>query len=210
MPVKNRIKISAAYNSFIQEIARLERFDYQNHLKFNNNELTKAQMELMVESIFFAGFRAYEGFIREIFVLYCLEKTTTRKASIKSYLKPKNFEHSELLVKSSMPFLDWTKPETVIERSELYLENGYPIKLPYTTNLQQLKSFKTLRNHIAHNSIESEIQYEKIVRTYYHGVRPLKIPTPGQYLMLTSRTIPGNYLLLDFFGLMKTISIDLT
>lgn len=210
MPVKSRIKISAAYNSFIQEITRLERFDFQNHLKFNNNELTKAQMELMVESIFFAGFRAYEGFIREIFVLYCLEKTTIRKANVKSYLKPKNFQHSELLVKSSMPFLDWTKPEAVIERSELYLENGYPIKLPYTTNLQQLKNFKTLRNHIAHNSIESEIQYEKIVRTYYNGVRPIKIPTPGQYLMLTSRTNPGNYLLLDFFLLMKTISIDLT
>jgi len=109
-----------------------------------------------------------------------------------------------------MPFLDWTKPETVIERSELYLENGYPVKLPYTTNLQQLKNFKTLRNHIAHNSIESEIQYEKIVRTYNHGVRPLKIPTPGQYLMLTSRINPGNYLLLDFFNLLKTISIDLT
>lgn len=210
MPVKNRIKISAAYNSFIQEILRLERFDFQNHIKFNSKELTKAQMELMVESIFFAAFRAYEGFIRELFVLYCLEKTTTRKTNVKSYLKPKNFEHSELLVKSSMPFLDWTKPETVIERAELYLENGYPIKLPYTTNLQQLKTFKTLRNHIAHNSIESEIQYEKVVRTYYSGVRPIKIPTPGQYLMLTSRINHTNYLLLDFFGLMKTISIDLT
>jgi hypothetical protein len=210
MPVKNRIKISACYNSFILEISRLERFDYQNHIKFNRNELTKAQMELMVESIFFAGFRAYEGFIREIFVLYCLQKTTSRKTNIKSYLKPKNFEHSELLVKSSMPFLDWTKPETVIERAELYLENGYPIKLPYTTNLQQLKNFKTLRNHIAHNSSESEIQYEKLVRNYYHGIRPLQIPSPGQYLMLTSRNNLAHYLLLDFFSLMKTISIDLT
>jgi len=94
MAVRNRIKISAAYNSFIQELERLERFDYQNHIKFSNGELAKAQMELMVESIFFAGFRAFEGFIREIFILYCLEKTTARKPNVKSYLKPKNFEHS--------------------------------------------------------------------------------------------------------------------
>lgn len=210
MPVKNRIKISASYNSFTQEILRLERFDFLNHQKFNNNELTKPQIELMVESIFFASFRAYEGFIREIFVLYCLEKKTATKTNIRSYLKPKNFKHSELLLKSSMPFLDWTSPETIITRAELYLEDGYPIKLPYTTNLQQLRDFKRLRNHIAHNSLETETQYEKLVRTYYNGIRPLKIPTTGQYLMLTSRTNQANYLLLDFFGLMKTISIDLT
>lgn len=210
MPVKNRIKISACYNPFIQEINKLERFDFLNHKKFNSSELTKDQMELMVESIFFAGFRAYEGFIREIFVLYCLEKQTPTKKKVKSYLKPKNFEHSELLVKSSMPYLDWTSPETVISRSELYLEDGYPIKLPYTTNLQQLKDFKKLRNHIAHNSLESETQYEKLVRTYYGGVKPLVCPTPGQYLMLTSKVKTTNYLLLDFFDLMKKISVDLT
>lgn len=210
MPVKNRVKISASYNSFIQEITRLERFDFLNHQKFSINELTKPQMELMVESIFFASFRSYEGFIREIFVLYCLEKHTPTKRNVKSFLKPKNFEHSELLVKSSMPFLDWTSPETVIERSELYLKDGYPIKLPYTTNLQQLRDFKKLRNHIAHNSFESEIQYEKLVRTYYNGVKPLIIPSPGQYLMLPSKRNATNYLLLDFFQLMKTISLDLT
>lgn len=210
MPVKNRIKISACYNSFIQELTRLERFDFLNHQKFNNHELTRPQMELMVESIFFASFRAYEGFIREIFLLYCLEKTTTTKRNIKSYLKPRNFEHSELLVKSSMPFLDWTSPETIIERAELYLENGYPIKLPYTTNLQQLRDFKRLRNHIAHNSLESETQYEKLVRLYYNGIKPLQMPLPGRYLMLPSRRRASNYLLLDFFALMKTISIDLT
>jgi hypothetical protein len=210
MPVKNRIKISACLNSFIQEINKLEKFDFQNHQKFSNRELTKAQMELMVESIFFAAFRAYEGFIREIFILYCLEKQPLRRRGVKSYLKPKNFEHSELLIKSSLPFLDWTSPEKVIERSELYLENGYPIKLPYTANLQLLKEFKTLRNHIAHNSLESESQYQKLVRSYYNGIIPLKIPTPGQYLMLTSRRNRGNYLLLDFLNLMNSISIDLT
>ncbi|MCX8523100.1 hypothetical protein OF897_04085 [Chryseobacterium formosus] len=208
--IKNRIKISASYNSFIKEIIRLEKFDFQNHQKFNSNKITKAQLELMVESIFFAGFRSYEGFIREIFILYCLEKKTLSKKNIKSYLKPKNFEHSEQLLKSSMPFLDWTSPESIIARSELYLEDGYPIKLPYTTNLQQLKDYKRLRNHIAHNSVESEIQYEKLVRAYNSGVRPMVIPTPGKFLMLTSRLNPRNYLLLDFFDLMKQISIDMT
>ena len=210
MSIQNRIKISASYSSFIKEINSLEKFDFQNHQKFNNNELTTAQVELMVESIFFAAFRAYEGFIREIFVLYCQEKKTIRKTKIKSYIKPKNFEHSEQLLKSSTTFLDWTSPDEIIKRAELFLENGYPIKLPYTTNLQELRNFKQLRNKIAHNSIESNNNYEKLVRNYYNGILPIKKITPGQYLMLTSKRNHSNYLLLDFFELLKKISVDLT
>ena len=210
MAVKNRFKISASLNSFTKEITRLKRFDFINHAKFNNRELTKSQIEFLVESIFFASYKCYEGFLREIFLLYCMEKQSTVKPKVESYLKPKNFEHAELLIKSSMPFLDWTNPEYVIERSEIYLQkNGHPFKLPYITNKQQLTDFKKIRNHIAHNSVESQIAFEKIVRNYF-GVIPLKIPSPGQYLMLTSKRNATNYNLLDFFGLMESISIDLT
>lgn len=209
MAIKKRNRISASYNSFKKEIDRLIKFDFANHEKFTNGELSKMQIELMVESIFFAGYRAYENFIREIFLLYCSEKQSSKRPPAKSYLKPKNFEHTELLIKSSMPFLDWTAPDQVIERAELYLHDGHPIKLPYTTNLQQLRDYKKLRNHIAHNSLESEQQFERVVRANNGGIRPLQMPTSGQFLMSPSRRVPGNYLLLDFFDLMKNISLDL-
>ncbi|MFZ1281163.1 MAG: hypothetical protein WAR59_10015 [Ignavibacteriaceae bacterium] len=209
MAVKNRVKISASFNGFSKEIARLRKFDFANHKKFIKKELTKSQIELLVESIFFASYRGYEGFLREIFLLYCLEKQSSKKPKVKSYLKPRDFEHAEQLIKSSMPFLDWTKPDDVITRSEIYLQNnGHPIKLPYTVNKQQLKEFKKIRNHIAHNSIESQSGYESVVRGYF-GVTPLTIPTPGQYLMLPSKKKSTNYILLDFFDLMEKISIDL-
>jgi len=210
MAVKKRVKVSAALNSFIKEIERLERFDSANQKKFIKGELTKSQIELLVESIFFASYRGYEGFLREIFLLYCLEKQSTRSPKVKSYLKPKDFAHAEQLIKSSMFFLDWTKPDNVIERAEIYLQNdGHPIKLPYTVNKQQLKEFKRIRNHIAHNSIESQSEYETVLRSYY-GVVPLILPTPGHYLMLVSKRKPTNYNLLDFFDLVKKISVDLT
>lgn len=209
MAVRNRLKISACLNSLNSEIGRLENFNAQNQTKFGLGQLSRPQIELMVESVFFSAFRAYENFIREIFILYCLEKTTPSKGTIRSYLKPKNFEHSEQLLKSSMSFLDWNSPDTIIERAETYLENGYPIKLPYTTNLHSLRNFKKLRNHIAHDSVESEDKYINLVRSYY-GYIPLSIPKPGAYLMLTSPTTPSNNLLLDFFDLVKQISVDLT
>jgi hypothetical protein len=109
-----------------------------------------------------------------------------------------------------MSFLDWNSPDIVIERAELYLRNGYPIKLPYTTNLTALRQYKKLRNHIAHDSMESLDEFKKIVNAYYGGTAPLAYPSPGQYLMLPSLSAPANYLLLDFFDLMSAVSYNLT
>lgn len=96
MATKNRNKISACYKGFDVEIHRLVKFDFSNHKKFNEGDLSRMQIELMVESIFFAGYRCYENFVREIFLLYCQEKQSTRRPLVKSHLKPKNFEHTEL------------------------------------------------------------------------------------------------------------------
>jgi hypothetical protein len=210
MPRSNRLRLSACYNDFVREINRLERFDNQNQVNFTNGYLTKIQLNLLVESIFFTGFRSYESFIREIFVLYCMEKPPRSNSKVVSYLKPKSFLHSEQLLKSSMSFLDWNNPDTIIERAETYLANGHPVKLPYTTNRVVLKEYKLIRNQIAHDSLESFENYKKVVRRYYHGTLPLTTPSPGEFLVLPSRTNHSNYLLLDFFDLMRSLSYDLT
>lgn len=73
--------------------------------------------------------------MRDVFLLYCLEKRPQTGKKVGSYLKPKSFHHAEQLIQSSMPFLDWVSPETVVSRAELYLDQGFPIKLPVATNL---------------------------------------------------------------------------
>lgn len=209
MAIKRRLKVSAALRFFLDDLKRLRRFDFDNQSRFQVGSLTKAQRDLLVESIYTSVFRAYEGFIREIFILYCLEKKSRKKPDARSYLRPENFLHAENLIKSSMPFLDWTSPDTVITRAELYLFDGHPVKLPYTTNRVALLGFKKIRNHIAHNSVESEGGFASLVRVYYGGILPAKIPTPAEYLMLSSKAKPKNYLLMDFFDLMEKIANDL-
>lgn len=210
MPRTNRLKISASYNDFTNEIERLRRFDYQNQTNYAAGLLNNKQLHLLVESIFFTGFRLYEGFVREVFILYCMEKRPRSNAKVSSYLKPKNFLHSEQLLKSSMSFIDWNSPDSIIERAETYLVNGHPIKLPYSANKNTLKNYKKIRNQIAHDSIESFQAYKKVVEHYYHGTTPFVIPSPGQFLMLSSRTNLSNYQLLDFFDFMFSIAHDLT
>lgn len=144
-----RTSISAAKRDFINEISRLRRFDHQNQVNFARGDLTKNQIDLLVEAIFFSAFRAYENFLREIFLLHCMGKNWSKRRKPASFLKSVNFEHTERLIKSSMQFLDWTSPDTVITRSELYLKDGFPFKIPITSNITALRDFKKLRNHIA-------------------------------------------------------------
>ncbi len=215
MPTSRR-KVSAALRDFDAELSSLARFDAENQAIFSASttasraqRLSKRQLYLLTEAIFFAAFRAYENFLRDVFLLYCLEKRPASGRKVGSYLKPKNFAHSEKLIKSSMPFLDWSNPDIVLQRAELYLEEGFPIKLPYTSNREALADFKLIRNHIAHNSAESLQGYKRVLTKHYRTV-PLSIPSPGGFLLVAERSDPTKYKLLAFFGLMRQISKDLT
>lgn len=128
---------------------------------------------------------------------------------IKFYLSPKSFTHTEELMQSAMPFLDWASPDTVIERAELYLENGYPVKLPLAANLSTLRIFRRIRNHISHNSTTSLQEFKKVLRDHY-GTIPLTIPKPGEFLLVAEKRDPTKYKLLTFLELMKALSLRLT
>lgn len=89
MPAVRRA-VSAVLKDFQGEIRRLESFDTENQKKFpgvtSATSLSKKQLYLLTEAIFFSGFRAYEGFIRDIFILYCMEKKTRSGKKVNSFL----------------------------------------------------------------------------------------------------------------------------
>jgi hypothetical protein len=211
-----RRKISAAYNDFIEIIGRLERLNNENQTKFSISgthsgpvRLSKQQLFILTESIFFNGYRAYENFLRDIFLLYCLEKKPKTGDIVESYLKPKDFDHAESLIQSAMPFLDWSSPSNVITRSEIYLSEGFPIKTPITSNKSLLTDYKRIRNHIAHNSKESLLDYKKTLVTHLNTI-PLSIPSAGEFLLMKERRNAHKYKLITFFELMRKIANDLT
>ena len=210
---KSRRKISAVLKDFQKIILKHERYDAENQKNFSSIgkyiRLSKTQLFLLTESIYFASFRAFEGFLRDIFLLYCMGHKTLSGNRVISYLNPKDFSHAEKLIRSSMKFLDWASPDELIDRSEIYLKDGYPIKTPISTNLQPLREFRKIRNHIAHESSESYSEYIKVIRNYYTVV-PLRVPSPGEFLLLSDRRVGNQYKLITFFNLVKKISINLT
>lgn len=207
MAVKTRLKIEPALAHFNKEMRRLIRFNNENQVRFAAGQLNQNQINLLVESIFFNCFRYYENYIREGFLLCCLGKIAKRP-KIRSYLNSRNFEHSEMLIKSTASFIDWSSPDKLIQRAEIFLENGYPIRLIITSHLASLRTYKKLRNHIAHDSIESLNGYEQVLTTY-HGFLPLIIPPVGEFLMLPSIANPPNNLLEDFFAVILEVATNL-
>ncbi len=202
---RNVLKVQT---EFLVRLQDLEQFDRANQIAFTSgasHALTKSQMTMLTETIFFNAFREYENFLNELFLLYCMGKKTSSGAKVRSFLRPKDTVHAAALVQSSLSHLDWTSPGNVIARSETYLLNGFPIKDPLTTNLIALQKYKKIRNHIAHGSAESLGEYKKVVKDYY-GTMPLTTPPPGEYLMLTDQADSSKYLLLSCFETFRQVS----
>jgi hypothetical protein len=128
---------------------------------------------------------------------------------VKSYLNPKTVIHAEELIKSSMRFLDWSNPSDLIERSETYLKDGYPIKDAISINLEKLRDLKRVRNHIAHMSQESLSEYRKVLKKHF-GTIPIKAPRPGEYLLMSSRSAITSYYLIEYIDLIETIGKQIT
>ncbi len=210
-----RRKISAPLHDLQVELDRLLRIDAENQEKFSpgpgrpaTGRLSKRQLHILTEGIFLAACRQLEEFLRDVFLLYCQEKSPASGQRVKSYLSPKSFSHAEDLLKSAMPFLDWSSPDNLIKRAETYLENGFPIKDTIASRVDTLRDIRRLRNHIAHHSRESLSEYKKVLRKYY-GVNPLSVPEPGEFLLNTDRKNPKRYQLLIYLEFIKGTALAL-
>jgi hypothetical protein len=207
-----RTTLARCVKDLQSQLQSLRKLDSLNQHRFaagigRQSGLTKAQLHVLTEAIFFSAFRAYEEFIRNVFVLYSCGIQPNKRRLVRSYLKPKTIKHAEELIQSSRPFLDWSSPDSVIERAETYLEHGYPIKDIVSANLDSLRNLKRIRNHIAHMSKESKVEYLKVVKDHY-GTVPLRVPCPGEFLLLT-KTGSSTYYLADYLQIIDRLATQL-
>jgi hypothetical protein len=196
--------------SFRNELGTLRKFDSQNQSAFSSSKssnLTANQLHLLVETVFFRAYRTYEHYIRDVFLLYCTGHSSKSGKAVTSFLNPRDVEHAEQLMKSSMPFVEWGSPDEVIKRAELYLDQGFPIKAPYTSRVAVLRDYKHIRNHIAHSSTESLTNYRKVLGRYF-GAPPLPLPEPGELLLKPDKTRKTKYLLQTYFDTLESLAVD--
>lgn len=154
-------------------------------LNQKNQETLKSpsqQLFLLNESIISNAFRRFENFIENSFLLYLMENKTITGNPVKSFLRPKDLDHAYEMIKSTQIYIKWNDANTMRKMSEIYLDDdGFPLKIPIITNLQTIDEIRIVRNHIAHNSRESERSYKNVIIKYY-GTMPSNIPGPGELL----------------------------
>lgn len=168
-----------AYTEFQFEITGL--FLLEQRTQEQNLALHKSQVATINEAILIRGFRAYENLLERAFLHYAQGQPTLSNTPVVSFLSPRDEEHAHDMVKSSQTFLEWNKPDIVIERAECYLDQGGPIKQVITAKREVLSDIRRVRNHIAHNSRQSLEEFKKVVRNYNQTL-PLVIPTSGEFL----------------------------
>jgi hypothetical protein len=108
-----------------------------------------------------------------------------------------------------MRFLDWNSPDEMIRRAELYLHDGFPVKLPYASSKEIFTDVRRLRNHIAHRSKESMEEYKKVLKKHF-GVVPLSPPEPGDFLLERDPQNHSKYKLQVYFEFFRQIAQNLT
>lgn len=88
------------------------------------------------------------------------------------------------------------------------MQDGFPIKDQYAARMEVFRDMRRLRNHIAHNSLESLAGYKVVIRKQY-SVDPVPLPVPGEYLLRTDKDDTSRYMLVTYFEFLRATAAAL-
>jgi hypothetical protein len=142
--------------------------------------ISQDKIYLIYELSFLRIFLAWEAFCEKTFLLYMLGEQTDTGYSPYRYVAPTDNTHAYNLVKTKKDFFDFSNHTGVIERAELFFQNGEPYRNILRTKNSELSDIKTIRNAIAHISKDSQDKFINMV-THNLGSFPF-VMTPGQFL----------------------------
>jgi hypothetical protein len=119
---------------------------------------------LTFESSLSRAFRAYENFVENTFIAYMTGESTVSGAQVQRFVAPPSSEHARrMLLPGNAKYLDWADPSTVVYRGKYFLHEDGPLPTAVTQAWNTIDWMRKVRNHIAHNSTESMLQYRKVV-----------------------------------------------
>jgi hypothetical protein len=158
-------------------------------------------MVRITEGIFIRAFSSFELFLEELFVLYALGKPSISGTKVNRFILPRDGRHVRELIRADKQFVDWASADLVLQRVETYFDGG-PMKTAIVQYKDRLKTVRRIRNAIAHRSDEAWGRYVKVVAAELRAP-PLKIPQPGEFLMMTDPRVRTRHFLLTYFDVFR-------
>lgn len=146
----------------------------------------------MYEGLFLSSHVAFEGFLEELFfgLLVDGKGVVSSRSDIGPRIVIRSFNTArELLFPSRRPFIDWIPYDNTLELAFKYFKGGRPFSELTDAQKQHLQKCHTIRNVVAHESIDSKRKFERRVL----GSTPLPPheKTPAGYLRGLYRTTPA-------------------
>lgn len=153
--------------------------------------LDAGSRSLVYESIVMRAFRTHENFLEKVFLSYLVGESTESGGAVLTFVTPRDAAHARRMLSTSANarFLDWSEVEIVRDRCAVFFEPDSPIYVASVGKAAELSWLKKIRNHAAHNSLESGVQYSNVLR-HVLLTEPSPLPPPGDFLQLTPRSGP--------------------
>ena len=162
---------------------------------------------LTFESALARAFRAYENFVEGAFLSFMTGEAGASGQLANRYVSAPTTEHARKMLQGNQKFLDWADPTLVTMRGAYFLDAEGPMSVAVSQAWNDIDMMRRIRNHVAHNSPESAVQYIKVVHVITL-VSPSPPPRPGELLQHRPQRGPfrGREVLSAFFERIESFS----
>lgn len=145
------------------------------------SRFTLEERSIVYEALLIRVFRSWENLLEKAFLAYLTGEKDMQGRIVSGYLEPRDMEHArEFLKREGNRFSEWADPTTVIVRCKLFFDDD-PIRQALVSETNKIHWMRKIRNHVAHNSVESTAQYETVVFDVC-GITSRPCPSPGELL----------------------------
>ena len=137
----------------------------------------------MAEAIFFRLYREYERFVETVFIRFACGWPAPSSNPVRTVLRVDDIARVEDIVRGEREFVDWGKPDIILERANRYLEDGYPLAGVVPSFHSDLVNLNRIRNFIAHDSDSAAKGFAKVLSASLRTLPTSQIGA-GEFLLM--------------------------
>jgi hypothetical protein len=150
----------------------------------SDTESTDLASDVSAEGLFMRCFSEYEAVVELILVHYIGGGQTLSGRSRVSFVRSQDSVIVKRIVRGhSQKGPSYSNPSKIIETSQVYIEDGWPVSQVFQSKTQILSDAEKIRNRIAHQSDESLLHFRAVQRNILGTERPFRL-RPGHLLRI--------------------------
>ena len=158
----NKGSLEKSFIDFEQQIKNnLDLISAIDKLNSKQDSLKESHRIQIIELVFLKIYLSWETFLEDVFIkLILISKNYYR---INSYVKPRDYSHAQELLKENNKYADWTDIDKVINKSDNYFLNGFPLSKNLRLIRTELIEMKRIRNNIVHMSQKAKESFQNLM-----------------------------------------------